>query len=100
MHAHGTECRTERESLEEGAVDELPVGLREVNLRQCISSIVFHKGKEKARLAVTTLFYLFSTNNYTYLLDSTILYQSFMHAMYPVFYAYIIFDISHVYQYI
>ncbi len=44
---HGTECRTERESLEEGAVDELPVGLREVNHHQCISSIVFTKKKKK-----------------------------------------------------
>ncbi len=44
---HGTECRTERESLEEGAVDELPVGLREVNLHQCLSSIVFTKKNKK-----------------------------------------------------
>ena len=75
MHAHGTECRTERESLEEGAVDELPVGLREIKLYQCLCSIVFSIKHKKARIAVTTLIYLFSTNNYMYILDSTILYQ-------------------------
>ena len=44
---HGTESRTEREGLEEGAVDELPVGLREVNLHQCLSSLVFTKKNKK-----------------------------------------------------
>jgi hypothetical protein len=35
------------ESLEEGAVDELPVGLREVNLYQCLFSIVFTTKNKK-----------------------------------------------------
>ena len=62
-HAHTAQYgRTERESLEEGAVDELPVGLREMKLYQCLLSIVFHNKVQKARIAVTTLIYLFSTN--------------------------------------
>ncbi len=67
---HGTECRTARESLEEGAVDELLVGLREVNLHQCLFSIVLHNNEQKARLAVTTLIKLFSNNNYMYFIDN------------------------------
>ncbi len=72
-HAHTAQYgRTERESLEEGAVDELSVGLlREMKLYQCLLSIVFHNKVQKARIAVTTLIYLFSTNNYAYILDST-----------------------------
>ncbi len=74
-HTHDTECRTERESLKESAVDKLLVGLREANLYQCLFSIVLHNNEHKARLAITTLINLFSTNNYTYFIDSINLYQ-------------------------
>ncbi len=85
-HTHGTECRTERdiESLEEGAVAELSVWLRDVNTQQCSFSIVFHNEKQKARLAVSTLINFFSTNYNTHILVSTNLYPLYMHVLYLV----------------
>jgi hypothetical protein len=61
---HGTALRakTARASLEGGAVDELPVGLREKKTHQSLLTIVCLTKNQKARLAVSPIFILFSTN--------------------------------------